>query len=283
MVYVQNVVGAAGRQRELPHSDAPSGQRVELVAVLDDPARGLEERVDTDAGLYLVERRRALRPLDDRLPGGHGYLAGLPALLLVIGLLCLAQLGNLRLELLQLLGQRGLRLLRAGHQRLGFLPGPALRLQAVLRLAEPDARLGERRPVPVQRLPQCPRLGRVAQVIGNGGRHEGPHGAGAGQRAVEEDTQVPAEPDVGEGGGRVEDVSVHGLVAASAERVERLAHGAVSAPMLVSARRRSIWRVPVTRRPVRRTSSSARTSPNWRALTEAALGLVKTFNSDCEP
>ena len=57
----QHVIGepVAGRHPELAHRDPEPGREIHLVAVLDDPARLGERRVDLLAGLLLRRQRHA--------------------------------------------------------------------------------------------------------------------------------------------------------------------------------------------------------------------------------
>ncbi|MEE9616845.1 MAG: hypothetical protein V3T90_07560 [Anaerolineae bacterium] len=58
-IYEEHIVGKAGGERELPHSDATGRAQVDRVAGLDGPASGLELVVNLLSG-FLLGLHRAL-------------------------------------------------------------------------------------------------------------------------------------------------------------------------------------------------------------------------------
>lgn len=221
-VDVEDVVGSAGGHRELTDGNAPARERVGVCLVLDQPARLGQHRVDLRACLHLVERRGALRALDDGLACGGGNLARLEALAVVLLLMSRPQLCDLRPQFLVLHGVRGLGLFRAGDERLGLGTRPSLGLQAVARLGKLHARLGQRAAMPLQRLFELSdflRLGRGC-LARECRRYECGDGPCAAHGPVEEVAQLPAQLQRFECLRRVEEVVVRGVVPASAQLVE---------------------------------------------------------------
>lgn len=221
---VQDVVGAAGGERELADGHTLARQRVGVRLVLDEPARPGQHPVDLLPRLHLVERGRALGALHDGVAGGGGDRAGLEALAVVPLLVRLAQAGDLGPQFLDPRGVTRLDLFGVGDDPLRLGAGPALGLQTVADLRQLHPRLGERAPVPLQRLTQLGDLPRVRlrRLGGQGRRDERGHRTRAAQGPVEEIAQLPAQLEGFQGLGGVEEMVVRGVVTAPAQLVKRL-------------------------------------------------------------
>ncbi len=222
-VDVEDVVGAAGGQRELADRHSLTGRGIDLVAVLNEPAGLAQHPVDGGPGLRLVERRRALGALDDDLALPDVDLTGLLAGGLIAGVLGVAEPLEPGGELFDGVEELPAVRVGAGDQPFGLGAGPPLGVQRAGGFGEPRTGLGQCLPMAGEGLAQLGQLGRVCDrgtVARVGGWDELGDRPAAGDRVVEPDAQLVADPHGDQGAGAVEEVLVGGPVPVPAQPVE---------------------------------------------------------------